>query len=55
MYQILSKIWTDIVAYVYLKQKISMDNCSAVFFEVHKQFLDPNYEIRQATDAEIKL
>ena len=55
VYRILYKIFTDIEAHVYVKQKKSTQNCQAAFFDIHKQFLDPDHVARQATDAERKL
>ena len=51
-YQILSKVFTDTVAYVYVKQKKSTQDSQAVFFNVHMHFLDTGHVARQATNAE---
>ena len=55
VYQTLSKIFMDTEAYVYLKQRKSMQYGQAVYFDVHKYFLGPDYVVRQAADVERKL
>ena len=52
---ILLKIFMDTDAYVNEKQKKSMKNSWAMFFSVHKQFLDPDQMARWAAEAERKL
>ena len=49
VYQIPSKVFTDMVAYVYVKQSKATQNDQAVFFDIH------NHVARQAADAEEKL
>ena len=53
--QILSKVFTDTNAFVYLKQRKSTQDGWAMFFDIHKHFLSPNHVARLATKAEIKL
>ena len=55
VYQILSKVFTDMDVHVYLKQRKSMKDGQAVFFNVHKQFLGLDHVVRQAAEAEGKL
>ena len=55
VYQIPSKLFTDMDVYVYVKQRNGTQDGQAVFFDDHKHFLDPDYVARQATEAEIKL
>ena len=52
VYQILLKMFMDMDAYVYVKQRKEMQDSQAVFFDIHKLFLDPNHVARQATKAE---
>ena len=55
VYQILSKMFTDMDAYVYVKQRKGMHDSQAVCFDIHKQFLRPDHVARQAAEAEGKL
>ena len=55
VYQILSKIFTDMDTFVYVKQRRAMQDSPAVFFNIHKNFLGPNHVARNATDAEGRL
>ena len=55
MYQILLNWLMDMDAYIYVKQKKSMQDGQAVFFDIRKQFLDTYHVTRQATDTERKL
>ena len=55
VYKILLKMLTDTDIYVYVKQRNGMQNSWTVFFNVHKQFLDPDYVARYAAEAERKL
>ena len=55
VYQILSKMFTDMDAFVYVKQRKALQDGQAVFFNVHKHFIGPDHMVRQATDAEGKL
>ena len=55
VYQILSKMFMNKDAYVYVKQRKGMQDSQAVYFDIHKQFLDPDHVARQSTDAERKL
>ena len=42
-------------AFVYMKQKKSMQHGGAVFFDVHRQYLRPDHVASHATEAERKL
>ena len=55
VYQIPSKMFTDMDAYVYMKQRKAMEDCQAVFFNMHNHFLGSHHVARQATEAEEKL
>ena len=55
VYQILSKIFTDMDAYVYLKQQKSSQDAQAVYFDIHKGFLGTDHVTRQAAETERKL
>ena len=55
VYHILLKILMDMDAYVYVKQKYSMQNGQTVFFDIHNQLLRPDHVIRQSTKVEGKL
>ena len=55
MYQILSKVFMDMHAYVNKKQRNSMQDGNTVYFNIHKQFLGPNHVVRQAVEAERNL
>ena len=55
VYQILSKVLTDMDAFVYLKQRKAMHDGQAAFFDIHKCFLGPDHVARQVTDAQGKL
>ena len=50
--QILLKIFMDINAYEYVKHRKSVQDSQAAFFDVHKQFLGPDYVARKAVEAE---
>ena len=54
VYQILSKVFTDMDAYIYVKHRKAMQDRQAVYFDTHKHFLSPNHVVKQATDAEGK-
>ena len=55
VYQIFSKLFTDMGSYVYVKQRKSMQDGQAVLFHIHKHFFNPDHVVRQAADAERKL
>ena len=55
VYQILSKMFTDTNAFVYMKQSKATQYGQTVFFDIHKRFLGPDHVARQAPDAEEKL
>ena len=55
VYQILFKVFTNMGALVYVKQRRGMQVSQAVFFDVHKHFLCPDHVARHAADAEGKL
>ena len=55
VYQILSKVSTDMDTYVYVKQRKGIQDGQAVFFNIHKHFLGPEHVARQAAEAEEKL
>ena len=55
VYQFLSKVFMNTDRYVYMKQRKSIQDGQAVFFDVHKCFLGPDHVARQATEAERKL
>ena len=55
VYQILSKVFTDMGAYVYVKQRKAMQDGQAVYFKVHKYFICPDHFARQAIEAGGKL
>ena len=55
VYQILSKMFTDMDAFVYVKQRKAMQNGHVVFFDIHEHFLGPDHVARQAACAEGKL
>ena len=42
----------DIDAYVYVKQRKSMQDGKAMFFDIHKQYLGSDNVARQAAEAE---
>ena len=41
VYQILLKVLMDTDNYVYIKQRKGLQDCQAVFFDVHKQYIIP--------------
>ena len=51
---ILSKILMDTNTYVYVKQRKSMEDCQAVLFNIHNQYLGPDHVARQTEEAEAK-
>ena len=55
VYQILSKVFTDMDAYVYVKQRKWTKDGQAVFFDIRKHLLRPDHVARQAADTERKL
>ena len=55
VYQILSKMFTDMDTCVYVKQRKATQDVQAVYCDIHKQFLGPYHVARQATDVEGKL
>ena len=55
VYQIFSKMFTDMDAFVYVKQRRGTQDSQAVFFNVHKHFLYPDHMARQAAGAERKV
>ena len=55
VYQIFSKVLTNMDAYVYVKQRKETLDSWAVYFHIHKHFLGIDHMVRQATDAEGKL
>ena len=55
VYKILSKDFTDIDAYIYMKQRKAMQDGHAMYFKVHKHFLGTDHMARQATEAKGKL
>ena len=55
VYQNFSKVFIDMDAYVYMKQRKAMQDSLAVYFKVHKHFLGPDPVARKAEDAEGKL
>ena len=55
MFQILSKVFMDMDANVYVKQRKTTQDSQAVYFDIHKWFLGPDHVARQATNAERKL
>ena len=54
VHHVLSKIFMDMDACVQVKQRKSMQDGGAVFFNIHKQFLCPEHAVRQAVEAEKK-
>ena len=54
-YIILSKMFIDINAFVYIKQRKATKDGPVVFFNIHKLFLGPDHVVRQSADAEGKL
>ena len=55
VYQILSKMFTGMGAYVYVKQRKGIQEGQEVFFDIHKQCFGPEHVTRQTTLAERKL
>ena len=55
VYQMFSKMFTDMDAFVYVKQRRGMQDGQAVFFNIHKHFLGPDHVARHAADAKGKL
>ena len=55
MYQIISKVFTDMDAYVYMKQRKDLQDCQVVYFNVHRWFFGPDHVASYATEAERKL
>ena len=55
VYLILSEVFTDMDAYVFVKQRKAMQNSQVVYFNIHKHFLGPDHVTRQAIEAEGKL
>ena len=55
VYQISSKMFIDMDAYVYMTQRKSMQDGWARFFNVHKWFLRHDHVARQATEVGRKL
>ena len=55
VYHILSKVFTDMIAYIYVKQRKAIQDIQAVYFDVQKHFLCPDHMARQATEVEGKL
>ena len=49
VYQNLSMVVMDMDAYVYMKQRESMQDNQSVFFDVHKHFIGPDHVAKQAT------
>ena len=47
----LSKVFMDMDAYDYVKQRKSMQDGWVVFFDVHKVFFDHIHLVRQAVEA----
>ena len=45
VYQILSKVFTDMGAYVNMIQRKSIKDSQAVFFDIHKGFLDHDHSL----------
>ena len=52
VYQMLTEMFTDTDAFVYVKQRKSIQDGQAVFFDIHKHFLSIDHVAKQATDAE---
>ena len=52
VYQIHSKMFTDMDAFVYVKQRRGTKDGCTVFFDVHKHFLGLVHQARQAPDVE---
>ena len=55
VYQVFSKMFTDMDTFFYVKQTRGMQDGQAVFFNIHKHFLCPDHVARQAIEAEGKL
>ena len=55
VYQILSKVFTDMKAFVYMKQRKPLQDGQAVYLDIHEHFLGPDHVVRQATGAHGKL
>ena len=55
VYEILSKIFTYTDTYVHMKQKKSMQDGQAVYFDIFKWFLGPDHVARQIAEAEENL
>ena len=54
VYQMFSKMFTNMDTFIYMKQRRGTQNVQAVFFNVHKCFLGTYHVTKQATDAEGK-
>ena len=54
VYQILS-MFTDMDAFVYMKQRRATQGSKAVFINIHKHFLGHDHVARKVPDAEGKL